>query len=39
MVLGKSAIRDMNNWANQELLLADLAKTQFTRGDEGIYFA
>ena len=34
-VLGKLAIRDLNNWVIQELLLADLAKTQYTRDDEG----
>ena len=26
--------RDLNNWVIQELLLADLAKTQYTRDDE-----
>ena len=36
-VLGKLAIRDLNNWVIQELLLADLAKTQYTRDDEGPY--
>ena len=34
-VLGKLTIRDLNNWVIQELLLVDLAKTQYTRGDEG----
>ena len=29
--------RDLNNWVIQELLLADLAKTQYTRDDEGPY--
>ena len=28
-VLGKLAIRDLNNWVIQELLLADLVKTQY----------
>ena len=36
-VLGKLAIRDLNNWVIQELLLADLVKTQYTREDEGPY--
>ena len=36
-VLGKSTIRDLNNWVIQELLLADWAKTQYTRDDEGLY--
>ena len=36
-VLGKLAIRDLNNWVIQELLLADLAKTQYTREDERPY--
>ena len=36
-ILGKLAIRGLNNWAIQELLLADLAKTQYTRDDEGPY--
>ena len=36
-VLGKLAIRDLNNWVIQELLLADLAKKQYTRDDEGPY--
>ena len=36
-VLGKLAIRDLNNWVIQELLLADLEKTQYTRDDEGPY--
>ena len=36
-VLGKLAIRDLNNWVIQELLLADLAKTQYTRDDKGPY--
>ena len=31
------AIRDLNNWVIQELLLADLAKTQKTCDDEGSY--
>ena len=31
------AIRDLNNWVIQQLLLADLAKTQYTRDDEGPY--
>ena len=31
------AIRDLNNWVIQELLLADLAKTQKPRDDEGPY--
>ena len=30
-------IRDVNNWVIQELLLADLAKTQYTCDDEGPY--
>ena len=33
-VLGTLAIRDLNNWVIQELLLVDLAKTQYTRDDE-----
>ena len=37
ILLGKLAIRDLNNWVIQELLLADLAKTQYTRDDEGPY--
>ena len=37
-VLGTSAIRDLNNWVILELLLTDLAKTQYTRDDEGPYF-
>ena len=36
-VLGKLTIRDLNNWVIQELLMADLAKTQYTRDDEGLY--
>ena len=28
-VLGKLAVRDLNNWVIQELLLADFAKTQY----------
>ena len=36
-VLGKLAIRDLNDWVIQELLLANLAKTQYTRDDEGPY--
>ena len=34
------AIRDVNNWVIQELLLEDLAKTQYTRDDDqkGPYF-
>ena len=36
-VLGKLTIRDLNNWVIQELLLADLAKTQYTRDDDGPY--
>ena len=36
-VLGKLAIRDLNSWVIQELLLVDLAKTQYTRDDEGPY--
>ena len=28
----------MNNWAIQELLLVDLAKTQYKPDDEGLYF-
>ena len=31
------AIRVLNNLIIQELLLADLAKTQYTRDDEGPY--
>ena len=31
------AIRNLNNWVIQELLLVDLAKTQYTRDDEGPY--
>ena len=38
-VLGTLAIRDLNNWVIQELLLADLAKTQYTRNDEGPLFS
>ena len=36
-VLGKLAIRDLNNWVIQELLLANLAKAQYTRDHEGPY--
>ena len=36
-VLGKLAIGDFNNWVIQELLLADLEKTRYTRDDEGPY--
>ena len=36
-VLGKLTIRDLNNWVIQELLMADLAKTQYTRDDERPY--
>ena len=36
-VLGKLAIRDLNNGVIQELLLVDLAKTQYIRDDEGPY--
>ena len=40
-VLGIFAIRNLNNWVihDQELLLVDLAKTQYTRDAEGPYFA
>ena len=31
-------MRDLNNRAIQELLLVDLAKTQYTRDDEKPYF-
>ena len=31
------SFRDLNNWVIQELLLADLAKTQYTRDDERPY--
>ena len=31
------AIRNLNNWVIQELLLVDLAKTQYTRDDEVPY--
>ena len=35
-VLGMLAIRNLNNWViSQEFLLVDLAKTQYTRDDEG----
>ena len=34
-VLEKLAIRDFKNWVIQELLLADLTKTQYTRDYEG----
>ena len=37
MFLAKLAIRDLNNWVIQEFLLADLAKTQYTRNDERPY--
>ena len=33
-VLGTLAIRDLNNWVIQELLLVDLGKTQYTRDEE-----
>ena len=33
-VLGKLIFRDINNLATQELLLVDLAKGPYTRGDE-----
>ena len=36
-ILGKLAIRDLNNWVIQELLLADLVKTQYTRDIKGPY--
>ena len=36
-VLEKFTIRDINNWVIQELLLADLAKPQYTRDEEGPY--
>ena len=36
--LGKLAIRDMNNWAIEDLLLVDLAKIQCKSDDEGLYF-
>ena len=32
-------IRNLNNWVIQELLLLDLAKTQYARDNEGPYFA
>ena len=28
----------MNNWSIQELLLVDLARAQYTRDDNGLYF-
>ena len=31
-------IRALNSWVVYELLLEDLAKTQYTRDDEGPYF-
>ena len=37
-VLGKLAICDINNWAIQELLLVDLAKTQYKRDNKEPYF-
>ena len=37
-VLGKLAIRDLNNSAIQEFLLVDLAKIQYTPDDEEPYF-
>ena len=37
-IVGKLEISDLNNSAIQELLLVDLAKTQPTRDDEGLYF-
>ena len=37
-VSGKLAIHGLNYWVIQELLLVDLAKTQYTRDDEGSYF-
>ena len=36
-VLGKLTIRHFNNWVIQKLLLEDLAETQYTRDDEGLY--
>ena len=36
-VLGMLAIRNLNNWVIQKLLLVDLTKTQYTRDDEGPY--
>ena len=36
-VLGKLALRDLNNWVIQELILVDLANIQCTRDDEGPY--
>ena len=36
-VLGKLAMRDLIIWVIQEFLLVDLAKTQYTRDDEGPY--
>ena len=36
-VLGMLAIRKLNNWVIQEMLLVDLAKPQYTRDDEGPY--
>ena len=41
-VLGKffrKAIRHLNNWIIQELVLADLTKTQYTRDDEDLILA
>ena len=29
----------MNNWTIQELLLVDLAKAQYTRDDDVLYFS
>ena len=37
-VLGKLAICDINNWAIQELLLVDLAKTQYKRDNKEPHF-
>ena len=34
-VLGMLATRNLNNWVIHELLLVNLAKTQYTRDDEG----
>ena len=36
MKLAALAICDKNNWVIQELLLVDLAKTQYTRDDKGL---
>ena len=35
--MGSLSIRDLNNCVILKLLLADLAKTQYTRDDEGAY--